>query len=73
VTDAGAREETAFALARAIWESAAVDRPHALELADEARDGYAAIPDLAPRLAVVQRWIEEHTDARARRAVTARR
>ena len=73
VTDAGAREETGFALARAIWESAVEDRPHALELAGEARDGYAAIPDLAPRLAVVQRWIEEHTDPRARRAVAADR
>ena len=30
-------------------------------------------PDLAPRLAVVQRWLEEHTEARARRAVAARR
>jgi eukaryotic-like serine/threonine-protein kinase len=59
VTDAGAREETAFALARAIWGSSEADRTHALELANEARDGYAAIPDLAPRLAAVQQWIEE--------------
>ncbi len=63
VTDAGAREETAFALARAIWGSSEADRPHALELANEARDGYAAIPDLAPRLAVVQQWLDERTDA----------
>ncbi|HXT97140.1 MAG TPA: serine/threonine-protein kinase [Polyangia bacterium] len=70
VTDAGAREETAFALARAIWESAPADRTHALELANEAHDGYAAIPDLAPRLATVGRWIEERADAHApRRAV----
>ena len=63
VTDAGAREETAFALARAIWGSSEADRTHALELANEARDGYAGIPDLAPRLAAVQRWIDERTDA----------
>jgi tetratricopeptide (TPR) repeat protein/predicted Ser/Thr protein kinase len=59
VTDAGAREETAFALARAIWGSSEADRPHALELANEARDGYAAIPDLAPRLTAVQQWVDE--------------
>ena len=49
----------AFALARAIWGSAEADRPHALELANEARDGYAQIPDLAPRLKVVRQWIDE--------------
>ena len=65
VSDAGAREETAFALARAIWDSAPDDRTHALELANEARDGYAAIPDLASRLAVVARWIDERADGRA--------
>jgi eukaryotic-like serine/threonine-protein kinase len=64
VTDAGAREETAFALARAIWGSAETDRAHAKELANEARDGYAAIPDLAPRLTVVEQWIDERADAR---------
>src|SRR6185503_2977904 len=53
VSDGGAREETAFALARAIWDSAEADRTHAMELAAEARDGYAAIPDLAPRLTSV--------------------
>ncbi len=63
VTDAGAREETAFALSRAIWGSSVADRTHALELAHEARDGYAGIPNLAPRLAVVQRWIDERADA----------
>jgi len=63
VTDSGAREETAFALARAIWGSSEADRTHALELANEARDGYAAIPDLAPRLAAVQQWIDERADA----------
>ena len=67
VTDGGAREETAFALARAIWGSAESDRTHALELANEARDGYAAIPDLAARLAVVQQWIGERADAHAAR------
>ena len=62
VTDAGAREETAFALARAIWGSSESDRTHALELATEARDGYSAIPDLAPRLAAVQQWIDERAE-----------
>jgi eukaryotic-like serine/threonine-protein kinase len=62
VTDAGAREETAFALARAIWGSSEADRTHALELANEARDGYTAIPDLAPRLAAVQHWIDERAE-----------
>jgi hypothetical protein len=62
VTDAGAREETAFALARAIWGSSDADRTHALELANEARDGYSAIPDLAPRLAAVQQWIDERAE-----------
>ena len=62
VADAGAREETAFALARAIWGSSEADRPHALELAHEARDGYAQIPDLASRMKVVQRWIDEHVE-----------
>ena len=63
VTDGGAREETAFALARAIWGSAEADRTHALELATEARDGYAAIPDLAARLASVQQWIGDRAEA----------
>lgn len=67
VTDGGAREETGFALARAIWGSAEADRTHALELANEARDGLAAIPDLAARLAVVQQWIGERADAHAAR------
>ncbi len=65
VTDGGAREETAFALARAIWGSSETDRTHALELANEARDGYAAIPDLGPRLSVVDRWIDERSDPHA--------
>jgi eukaryotic-like serine/threonine-protein kinase len=64
VADAGAREETAFNLARAIWGSSDADRPHALELAREAQEGYAAIPDLAPRLAAVQTWLDDRTDAR---------
>ncbi|HSS37325.1 MAG TPA: tetratricopeptide repeat protein, partial [Polyangia bacterium] len=55
-TDAGAREETAFALARAIWLSSS-DRAHALDLAREARDGYGTLPDLAGRQAVVAGWI----------------
>jgi hypothetical protein len=63
VADAGAREETAFNLARAIWGSSQTDRAHALELAREAQEGYASIPDLAPRLAAVQTWLDERTDA----------
>jgi tRNA A-37 threonylcarbamoyl transferase component Bud32 len=62
--DAGAREETAFNLARALWESSPADRRHAVELAAEARDGYAVTPDLAPRLAVVTRWLAGRTPAR---------
>jgi hypothetical protein len=67
VTDAGAREETGFALARATWGSSDNDRPHALELAGEARDGYAAIPDLASRLQTVQQWIDDRAGTRASR------
>jgi hypothetical protein len=59
--DGGVREQTAFSLAQAIWEAAPADRRHALELAAEARDGYTAIPDLAPRLALVDRWLAAHT------------
>jgi hypothetical protein len=58
VAEAGARERTAFALARAIWESAPADRDHALELAREARDGYAQVADLEPQLLAVDRWLE---------------
>jgi hypothetical protein len=67
VSDGGAREETAFALARAIWDSAEADRTHAMELANEARDGYAAIPDLAPRLTSVDQWIDARADVRTAR------
>jgi hypothetical protein len=67
VSDGGAREETAFALARAIWDSAEADRTHAMELANEARDGYAAIPDLAPRLTAVDQWIDARADAHTTR------
>ncbi|MFL5307164.1 MAG: serine/threonine-protein kinase [Polyangia bacterium] len=69
LADAGAREETAFALARAIWLSSG-DQAHALELAREARDGYGTLPDLAGRQAVVAGWIAGHPDRAAR---TARR
>ena len=65
LTDAGAREETAFALARAIWLSSN-DHAHALELAREARDGYGTLPDLAGRQAVVAGWIAGHPDRSAR-------
>jgi hypothetical protein len=56
LADGGAREQTAFDLARAIWDAAPADRRHALELAAEALEGYAAFPDLAPRHAAVERW-----------------
>jgi hypothetical protein len=62
VADAGAREETAFNLARAIWGSSETDRAHAIELAREAQEGYAAIPDLAPRLAAVQSWLGDRQE-----------
>jgi len=55
--DGGVREQTAFGLARAIWDAAPADRKHALDLAGEARDGYSGIPDLAARLAVIDGWL----------------
>jgi tetratricopeptide (TPR) repeat protein len=58
--DGGVREQTAFSLARAIWDAAPGDRKHATELATEARDGYAALPDMASRLAQVDRWLSGH-------------
>jgi tRNA A-37 threonylcarbamoyl transferase component Bud32 len=58
--DGGVREQTAFSLAQAIWDAAPADRRHALELASEAHDGYSAMPDLAPRLALVDRWLATH-------------
>lgn len=61
LADGGEREETAFALARAIWATSG-DHAHALELAREARDGYAAVPDLSARLAAVQAWLTTHPD-----------
>jgi hypothetical protein len=61
LADAGDREETAFALARAIWASSG-DHAHALELARDARDGYAALPDLSARLATVKQWLASHPD-----------
>jgi hypothetical protein len=67
--DGGAREETAFHLARAIWEASPTDRRRALELATEARDGYAAMPELTHRLATVDRWL---ADRRAARTVSSR-
>ena len=68
LADEGAREETAFALARAIWGSSESDRPQALELAREAQDGYAAVPDLAAQLALVRQWLEARTAHPARQA-----
>ena len=60
--DGGARESRRRSAWRsAIWDVAPADRAHALELAGEARDGYAAIPDLAPRLASVDQWLEPAT------------
>ena len=70
LADAGAREETAFDLARAIWGSSESDRAHALELAREAQEGYAAIPDLAPRLSAVRSWLDERTDTQSARGRT---
>ncbi|HXJ21688.1 MAG TPA: serine/threonine-protein kinase [Polyangia bacterium] len=63
LADGGAREETAFALARAI-RAAAGDDAHALELAREASDGYAAFPDLADRRTAVATWISAQADRR---------
>ncbi|HXU06602.1 MAG TPA: serine/threonine-protein kinase [Polyangia bacterium] len=65
--DGGVREQTAFSLAQAIWEAAPADRRHALELAAEARDGYSAIPDMAPRLALVDRWLADRQSAKSTR------
>jgi hypothetical protein len=48
-----------------MWDAAPADRKHATELATEARDGYAAIPDLAFRLAQVDRWLSSHSLTRA--------
>ena len=58
VSDAGMREETAFSLARALWDAAPAEARRAMELAREARDGYATLPDLAPRLKTVEQWID---------------
>jgi len=71
--DGGAREETAFQLARAIWEASPTDRRRALELAAEARDGYAAMPELAHRLATVDRWLADRRTARTVSSRTPRR
>jgi tRNA A-37 threonylcarbamoyl transferase component Bud32 len=58
--DAGIREQTAFSLAQAMWEAAPADRKRALELAAEAREGYAAIPDMASEMALIDRWLATH-------------
>jgi eukaryotic-like serine/threonine-protein kinase len=65
ITDGGVREQTAFSLAQAIWDAAPADRKHALELATEAREGYAGLPDMARRLEQVDRWLASHHTARA--------
>jgi hypothetical protein len=62
--DGGVREQTAFSLARAIWDAAPADRKHALDLAAEARDGFANIPDMAPKLALVDLWLANRHAAR---------
>jgi hypothetical protein len=72
IADGGVREQTAFSLAQAIWDAAPGDRPHALDLAAEARDGYAGIPDMASRLAVVDRWITDHRGSRTATAHASR-
>jgi hypothetical protein len=61
LADGGTREETAFALARATWATAG-DDSHALELAREAQDGYAAFPDLGTRRMAVAAWIAAHPE-----------
>jgi tRNA A-37 threonylcarbamoyl transferase component Bud32 len=66
LADGGTREETAFALARATWATAG-DDSHALELAREAQDGYAAFPDLASRRMAVTNWIAGHPERVAAR------
>lgn len=70
--DRGVREQTAFGLARAIWDASPADRKHALALASEAREAYAGIPDLAADLAAIDRWLASR-HARAARAVTPAR
>ncbi|HEY5451420.1 MAG TPA: serine/threonine-protein kinase [Polyangia bacterium] len=66
--DGGMREQTAFSLAQAIWDAAPGDRRHALELATEAREGYSAIPDMAPRLTLVDRWLSDRQPAKTSRS-----
>jgi tetratricopeptide (TPR) repeat protein len=52
--------ETRFALAQALWESAA-DRTRAVELAREARDGWkSGAKRWEPDLARVEAWLAEH-------------
>jgi eukaryotic-like serine/threonine-protein kinase len=68
VADGGVREQVAFSLARAIWEASPADHRHALELASEARDGYAALPDMAPRLTAVDAWLTAHRPRTAARS-----
>jgi len=52
--------DTAFVLARALWDVGG-DRPRAARLATEARDAYAREPaTLRPRLDDVERWMASH-------------
>jgi tetratricopeptide (TPR) repeat protein len=65
--DGGAREETAFALARALWEAGTAERRRAVSLVNQARDGYSALPDLASQLIAVETWVDaRRTSAAAR-------
>jgi eukaryotic-like serine/threonine-protein kinase len=56
--DPAKRAETAFALARALWESNR-DRARARALAEEAKAGYAK-PNTKPKLAEVESWLRSH-------------
>jgi tetratricopeptide (TPR) repeat protein len=58
--DHGKRAETAFALARALWESNR-DRARARSLAEEAKAGYAKANNTKAKLAEVETWLRSHT------------
>ena len=48
-----------FALARALWESAA-ERPRARALAGEAKAGYQRLGNLASEVATIDSWLQAH-------------
>jgi tetratricopeptide (TPR) repeat protein len=51
--------ETAFALARASWDSGQ-DHGRARSLAREARDAYATLPNMKKEQETVSRWLRDH-------------